>query len=435
MSIGHPFAVRIDKTKLHILNITNYIIIGIFFLSACAGPEEKAGNGAFADPSGDPALVYDFDQIQQGGELIAATLNGPDAYFEYQGRPMGLQYALIAHFAQQHGLRVRVEVGRDEGELLHLLQNGEVDVVCYPIARKTIAAAQLTAAGVKVDSLSTSWAVRPNAPLLQAALDTWYSSGIVVEVTARARQLWQHRRTVKRKVRAPYISKEKGILSIYDHHFKAAANAISWDWRLLAAICYQESGFDPLAESAVGAQGLMQLMPATAARMQLAPEKVFEPRENIAAGARYLKMLERNLNDIPSPTERLKFVLASYNGGLGHIRDAMTLAKKHRKNPQLWDEVAPFVLHLSDPRYYRDPDVQYGYMIGEETYQYVYSIWERWRQYGGKGAAMHLQWQSRPASEDSTAVPAHRRHRRNRFTRDTKIYQPSDPEFQDFVQP
>lgn len=417
------------------MNITHYIIIGIFFFSACAGSEEKAGNGAFADPSNTTSLAYDFDQIQQSGELIAATLNGPDAYFEYQGRPMGLQYALIAHFAQQHGLRVRVEVGRDEAELLRLLQSGEVDVVCYPVAKKSIEGATLIAAGVKVDSLSTSWVVRSNAPLLKTALDTWYSSGIVVEVTARAQQLWQHRRAVKRKVRAPFISKEKGILSIYDHHFQSAAKAIGWDWRLLAAICYQESGFDPMAESAVGAQGLMQLMPATASRMQLAPEKVFEPRENITAGARYLKILERNLNDIPSPTERLKFVLASYNGGLGHIRDAMTLAEKHSKNPQRWDEVAPFVLLLSDSRYYRDPDVRYGYMIGEETYQYVYSIWERWRQYGGKGEAMHLQWQSRPASGDSTAIPANRRHRRNRFTRETKIYQPSDPEFQNFVQP
>ncbi|MBO5880105.1 MAG: tail length tape measure protein, partial [Paraprevotella sp.] len=72
---------------------------------------------------------------------------------------------------------------------------------------------------------------------------------------------------------------------------------------------------------------------------------------------------------------------AAYNGGAGHVRDAMALARKNGKNPHSWQDVAPYILQLSKPEYYNDPDVQYGYLRGEETYNYVQSIIKRWETY------------------------------------------------------
>ena len=76
-------------------------------------------------------------------------------------------------------------------------------------------------------------------------------------------------------------------------------------------------------------------------------------------------------------------MLAAYNGGHFHIRDAMALARKHGRNPYHWHEVEPFVLGLSRPEFYNDPVVKNGYMRGSETVDYVRKIQERWNGYRG----------------------------------------------------
>ncbi len=104
----------------------------------------------------------------------------------------------------------------------------------------------------------------------------------------------------------------------------------------------------------------MQLMPRTATELGVPAEQVNDPQTNVAAAARLIRKLTGQLADVPDANERLKFVLASYNGGLGHVRDAMALARKYGRNPHRWDEVAPYILGLQTPQYYRDPVVKHG---------------------------------------------------------------------------
>ena len=120
--------------------------------------------------------------------------------------------------------------------------------------------------------------------------------------------------------------------------------------------------------------------------------------------------------------EKVKFVLAAYNGGYYHVRDAMALARKYGKNPFLWEDVSFFIRGLSSERYYRDPIVKYGYMIGSETSDYVASVVERWRMYGGQVSSIR-------GEVPSAGREPGRARRENRFTRGTKIYGPDDPEF------
>ena len=155
------------------------------------------------------------------------------------------------------------------------------------------------------------------------------------------------------------------------------------DWRLMAAQCYQESCFDPNARSWAGACGLMQIMPSTASHLGLPMEMIHEPEANIAAAARYMAELQQHFSDIGDPSQRILFALASYNGGYYHIRDAMALTRKHGGNPQHWDEVKEYVLRLSQPAYYGDGVVKYGYMRGSETADYVDRIRSRWSDYCG----------------------------------------------------
>ena len=72
---------------------------------------------------------YDLQEIEESGELIIATMSGPDTYYDYQGHPMGLQYALAADFANREGLGVRVETAHDTLELIKMLQNGDADII------------------------------------------------------------------------------------------------------------------------------------------------------------------------------------------------------------------------------------------------------------------------------------------------------------------
>jgi membrane-bound lytic murein transglycosylase F len=224
------------------------------------------------------------------------------------------------------------------------------------------------------------WAVRAGSDSLSGALRRWWRPSLLADVEREQRFLLSSR-SVTRRVFSPMLSREKGIISSYDHLFKTYAPSVRWDWRLMAAQCYQESTFDPQARSWAGARGLMQLMPATAAQMGLSMADIHDPARNVAAATQYIGLLNTEFRDIPNRNERLRFVLAAYNGGYHHIRDAMALTQKHGGNPMVWEQVAPYVLRLSQPEYYRDEVVKNGYMRGSETCDYVERIIARWNGY------------------------------------------------------
>ena len=183
------------------------------------------------------------------------------------------------------------------------------------------------------------------------------------------------------------LNRRKGIISAYDQHFVRHSAPIGWDWRLMAAQCYQESGFDPHAISWAGARGLMQIMPETADLLGIPVGHLNDPGTNIKAAAQYIRKLQETFSDIPGRVDRIRFILAAYNGGAGHVRDAMTLARQHGKDSRRWEDVAPFILKLSEPRYYNRPDMKFGYLRGSETYNYVNDIMRRWEQYRNAAGA------------------------------------------------
>ena len=319
---------------------------------------------------------FDLDEIQRNGELIALTLTGPETYYDYRGKHLGAQYLLAQKFADKLGVSLRMEVCRDSAEMLQRLEDGEADLICYPMTKKGL-----------------GWLVGDDKEDLEEELKAWYKPGMLAEVKKEEEFLLSNR-AVRRRVFAPMLNRAGGVISHYDGFFQRYASTIRWDWRLLAAQCYQESTFDPKARSWAGACGLMQIMPGTADHLgQIMPgtadhlglsrANIYDPEQNIAAAVRYLAELERNFSDIREHSERTKFVLAAYNGGHFHIRDAMALARKNGRNANSWREVESFVLGLSQPQYYNDPVVKNGYMRGSETVDYVRKIHERWNGYRG----------------------------------------------------
>lgn len=314
------------------------------------------------------ATDYDLTDIQASGELIATTLSGPDTYYEYRGEGFGVEYEMAKSFASCIGARLRVEIAQDSLELLRKLDAGEADLI-LSVPR---------------------WQTRPSSPELAAAIANWWQDDMRERVRRAEQSRHAPNNLVRRTSRPPMLSREKGIISSYDGLFLRHAPVAGMDWRMLAAQCYQESGFDPRAVSWAGAQGLMQIMPGTAAHLGLPVSQVFEPSQNIAAAARYLNELQSAFSDIRERNERLCFVLAAYNGGVSHVRDAMALASKYGGNPHHWNDVDRYILLLSEPKYYRDPVVKAGYLRGSETSGYVRMIMTRWREYRGTAHAAPL---------------------------------------------
>lgn len=411
------------------------ILLALLLLLGCNSKKEErsAMSSAFERNALSAQREYDLEDIRRGGELIVATLSGPDTYYEYHGMPMGMQYAMVENFAEEEGLKIRMELATDTTTLLSLLEKGEADIIALPISIAQLKAAGLRAAGVFNKVRQTSWAVRPSSGELAQALNDWFADGVEVNIRKIEANRTKMRRQVKRRAQAVYLSKARGIISIYDELFKQASATVGWDWRLIAAQCYQESAFDPNAQSWAGAQGLMQLMPATARELGVAPHEVNHPETNVMAGARYLRKLTSTFSDVRDANERIKFVLAAYNGGALHVRDAMALARKYGKNPYSWNDVSVYILGLQSPKYYRDPVVKYGYMIGSETASYVQSIFERWQGYGGNVALVGMPSSVSPPTAPSSSHPAENAQtapvKRNKYSSGVRILSPDDPEF------
>ena len=404
---------------MQILKNIFFCLVALLLAAACKrSPEAPKSPGAFtaAGAGEDP---YTYEEIQESGELIVATISGPDTYFEYQGRGMGLQFAYAEAYAVAEGLRLRVELAQDTLALYEMLRRGDADIAALQLPKTLSEKHGARAAGVTDKQGQTAWAVAISNDQLAQALNEWFTHADAPDIKEKADNQIAKRTQVKRHVKAPYISREKGIISIYDDQFKKAAAHVGWDWRLIAAQCYQESGFDANAVSWAGACGLMQLMPATAESVGLPEDKIYSPNENIAAGARYLKRLASNLSDIQSAAERIKFTLACYNAGPGHIADARALARKHGRNDAVWDNVAPYVLGLSQPRFYRDPVVRHGYMIGAETVNYVASVVSRWQSYGGVVSSASPAPAALPTADKPARKP-------NRFSRPEKVLSPEE---------
>lgn len=312
----------------------------------------------------DVSEEFDLTQIQHHGEMIMLTVTGPDSYYDYHGRALGTHYMLCQRLAEHLGVSLRVEVCRDTADIHRKIMNGDGDIA------------------IEADTVGVKWIVSDEKPLLNDTIRKWYQPSMLAEVK-KEEDFLLSTKSVTRRVFAPMLNSKSGVISHYDAYFKSYSQTIRWDWRLMAAQCYQESTFDPHARSWAGACGLMQIMPSTAEHLGLPASKLFEPESNIAAAAKYIRELDVLLNDIRERSERIDFVLACYNGGYHHIRDAMKLTEKYGGNPHRWSDVSRYVLLLTQAKYYNDPVVKYGYMRGSETVDYVRKINQRWMGYRG----------------------------------------------------
>lgn len=227
-----------------------------------------------------------------------------------------------------------------------------------------------------------AWATRTNSPNLLNAINDWFEVDRTKSVYAyiynkyfkASKETWE-------KFNGEYGSLKGNRISDYDEILKEYSKIIDWDWRLLAAQMYQESKFKEDALSWAGAFGLMQFMPATAAQYGINPTS--PPEAQIRAAILYISWLDNYWGErIYDPDERIKFILASYNVGLGHVMDARNLALSLGYDPMVWsDNVDVCILLKSNSDYYQSDLVKHGYCRGQEPYTYVKKIINQFEHY------------------------------------------------------
>lgn len=275
-------------------------------------------------------------------------------------------------------------------DLIRMVSRGEI---AYTVADDDVAMLNHTYFGnlnvdlpVSFDQRS-SWVVRKDTPLLADSLDSWIENRTAEPAFMRI--IKRYFEETKGYSDADRLSFREisghGTLSPFDSYFKRYGKESEIDWRLLASISYQESRFETEGQSWAGATGLMGLMPTTAASFGAEGDQILDPEKNISIGAKYMKNLLHKFRFIDNPAERVKMALAAYNGGIGHVSDAMALTEKYGGDKEVWEGNVERYLQLKRlEQYYRDPVCKNGYFRADETINYVRDVVDRWMIYKEK---------------------------------------------------
>jgi len=281
------------------------------------------------------------------------------------------------------GIDIR-EVNLESEQLIQRVALGEID---YTVCDENVGLVNATYypqldVGTAISFPQyVAWAVHPRSDSLKKVIDQWIADYRRTDRYAILYNKYFNNRHSYRSIHSEFYTLGSGKISEYDDVIRKESERIDWDWRLLASLIYQESRFNPEAVSWAGAFGLMQMMPVTARSYGISMES--SPADQIKAGASFIKWLDdRFMEVIPDRSERIKFVLASYNIGLGHIQDARRLAERYESDPNIWfDSVDQWLLKKSQPEYYSDEVVRHGFARGVETYNFVRDILTRYEHY------------------------------------------------------
>lgn len=329
-------------------------------------------------------IVVQRRDSKRGQNTFAHSLTDLSRKTVYISKESGFANLIHKQFSALGDTVFVREVKQSEEILIEWVANGKIDyAVCYENIA-LVNQVRYNNLDIQVPASinhELAWIVRDASPELLSFINNWlvgYKQSRKYHVLYRRYFI---NGNIERIARSDYSTFGAGKMSVYDHYIKKYSQDIGWDWKLLASLIYQESRFNPNVKSWAGAFGIMQLMPNTAQRFGV--DTTSAPEEHIKAGVRLLKWLDKRFEEeIPDNIERIKFMLASYNVGYGHVQDARRLARKHGMDPDIWKgNVEIFLLNKSKPEFYNDSVVKYGYCRGTETFNYVNDIIERYQHY------------------------------------------------------
>ncbi|HVO87651.1 MAG TPA: membrane-bound lytic murein transglycosylase MltF [Casimicrobiaceae bacterium] len=306
----------------------------------------------------EPVLVYNVDGYRP--RRIADLSGAQVAYAAHSG----MESALAALRSAHPEVTWRAIDAPSNEALIAQVSAGDIDYAVVP----SNAAAVLRNIYLDFDVAfavgpprDLAWALPAGQERLRDALDEFFEQLRQSGTLARyAERYFAAPREVERIDAGVLQERIRSMLPQLRYAFQQAQAVSGIEWRLIAAIAYQESQWDPLATSETGVKGLMQLTEDTARRLGL--EDRLDARLSVLAAARYLRDIKSKLPARIAEPDRTWLALAAFNIGIGHLEDARILAQKQKLNPDLWSDVRIALPLLADPDYYQQ--AKNGYARG-----------------------------------------------------------------------
>ncbi len=308
-------------------------------------------------------------------DTIRCAIDLGDDMYSSKGLQTGFNYELLNRFAEDNGKKVIIAAANRNENYLDSLRKGVIDILV------TSPSNAMDCTGVSNSKLigdCAVWVVKSENTLEARKINLWSGSNMQTDEFQQLQNDFNTSFNQHRNVSAGYY---KGRISPYDEIIKEYAEKIGWDWRMLAAVIYQESKFSINSRSFRGAYGLMQVMPNTASHY--GAEDLLDPELNIETGTEHLKRLQKLYRDI-APEERIKFTLAAYNAGEGRIADCRNYARLMNADAGKWEDIVKIIPHMSDADSVENCDtIRHGIFKGTETINYVdnvMSLYDKFRQ-------------------------------------------------------
>jgi membrane-bound lytic murein transglycosylase F len=264
--------------------------------------------------------------------------------------------------------------GKDPLDLLAMVASGEADMTVADSTEFSLGRhfhPDLRPAFKLAESEAIAWALAPRSTDLLPQVEQYFAE--LEAIGTLAEILDRHRRALVRFDRvdaANFVAGVRERLPRYRAWFEEAAAETGIDWRLLAAIGYQESRWDETALSPTGVRGLMMLTAETAQRVGVRDRN--DPRDSILGGARYLRLIRETIPERIGDPDRTWLALAAYNVGYGHLEDARVLAQRHGRSPDAWTDVQETLPLLAQERWYTR--TRRGYARGWEPVGFVRNV-------------------------------------------------------------
>lgn len=299
------------------------------------------------------------------GKDIVCAIDLCDDMYGSHGLETGFNYQLINKFAMDNRCNVRIVAAGRQENWLDSLKQGKADIVI--MHNEETAEDETLNLSRNIDE-HTVWAVREDGQLRQ--VNSWISHITSDEYYSKTKASYSGTFN-------PYKRADRGVvtktLSPYDNIIKEYAKDLGWDWRMLAAVVYQESKFSINSRSHRGAQGLMQVMPRTAKVYEI--EDLLNPEQNIKAGTNHLKRLQRLYSKCEmTPEEKVKFTLAAYNAGEGRVADCRNFAASRQIDNNSWENIVGLIPLMREDSILAEESVKLGKFNGYETIAYIDSV-------------------------------------------------------------
>lgn len=274
---------------------------------------------------------------------------------------IGYNYALLREYSQSNSQSIDISLSNSDSTL-DSLKRGYIDILVVPSQSKITHDSLLVSH--PIDS-SCVWLMPRSARLQMHKLNSWISQLHHSADFAARREPYMRRFSHQSKRRRTYLSP-------YDSLIRIQADSLGWDWRMLAAVIYNESHFHIEARSRRGALGLMQMMPSTAEHYGVGDP--LDPESNIRGGSQLLRDLSRRYASLAADrNERFKYTLAAYNAGVGRIDDILRLASARGKDISYWDSAKVVIPEMSAEQLDTSL-VRCGPFKGVETLAYVEEV-------------------------------------------------------------